>query len=427
MSEFGISRRALFAGAACALPFPASAQTREANSIARLAARPDVQRAFAAIVAGEAQDLRDLIELTEIPAPPFGEEARGRRFAEMLRAAGLSDVVSDEVGNVIARRRGRRRGPTLGLIAHLDTVFPAETDVRVRVDGDTYYAPGIGDNSRGLVYLLALARAMNAAGVRTRGDLLFVGSVGEEGLGDLRGVKHLFRAGGPRIDAALVIDGGPPGRIVNVAVGSVRYRVVVTGPGGHSWSAFGMANPHHALGRIIARFDEAAGVLVSAGRPKATYNVGRIGGGTSVNSIPFESWMEVDMRSADSAALEALDRALHAAVSAGLADENRARVLGPELQVEMQRVGLRPAGALAVDAPLIRVTAAAMAHMGVTPEFEEASTDANVPISLGIPAITVSRGGESGASHAPEEWWRNSNSHIAPQIGLLVALAATGG
>jgi acetylornithine deacetylase/succinyl-diaminopimelate desuccinylase-like protein len=428
MIEISVKRRALLAAAAtCAFSSPAFTQTREAALIERLADRPDIQQAMAAIAAGEAQDLRDLVELTEIPAPPFGEEARARRFAEMLREAGLSDVAIDEVGNVIARLRGRRSGPTVALIAHLDTVFPAETDVRVRIEGDTYRAPGIGDNSRGLVYLLSLARAMNGAAVRTRGDILFVGSVGEEGLGDLRGVKHLFRPGGPRIDAALVIDGGSSGRIVNVAVGSIRYRVIITGPGGHSWGAFGMANPHHALGRIIARFDEAATALISSGGPKATYNVGRIGGGTSVNSIPFESWMEVDMRSADPTALAALDQVLQRSATVGLEEENNARADGPPLQLELQRVGARPAGVLSPETPLVRATVAAMARFGVTPEYEEASTDANVPISLGLPAITISRGGESGASHAPEEWWRNVNSHVAPQIGLLVAVATAGG
>jgi acetylornithine deacetylase/succinyl-diaminopimelate desuccinylase-like protein len=409
------------------LPAYGQSQSREARLIARIAARADVKTSMAAIVAGEARDLRDLVELTEIPAPPFGEDVRGRRFAEMLREAGLSDVTIDEVGNVIARRRGTGRGPTLALIAHLDTVFPADTDVRVRIEGDTYRAPGIGDNSRGLVYLLSLARAMNAASLRTRGDILFVASVGEEGLGDLRGAKHLFRAGGPRIDAALAIDGGRPGRIVNVAVGSIRYRVIVTGPGGHSWGAFGMANPHHAVGRIIARFDESAAALTGTGGPKATYNVGRIGGGTSVNAIPFESWMEIDMRSADSGALEALNQALQSAATVGLAEENDGRADGPLLQLELRRVGQRPAGAVGVDTPLIQTTIAAMSHFGVTPEYEEASTDASVPISLGIPAISVSRGGESGASHAPEEWWRNVNSHVAPQIGVLIAVAATGG
>lgn len=427
MSEFRLDRRVLLVGAACSISSPTFAQSRQTHDIAAIAARSDVRQAMAHIVAGQAQDLRDLVELTEIPAPPFGEAARAGRFADMLRQAGLSDVTIDAVGNVIARRRGRGRGPTLAFIAHLDTVFPIETDIRVRIEGDTFRAPGIGDNARGLVYLLALARAMQAAAVRTRGDILFVGSVGEEGLGDLRGVKHLFRAGGPRIDAALVIDGGPPGRIVNVAVGSLRYRVIVTGPGGHSWSAFGAANPHHALGRIIARFDEAAGALTGAGGPKATFNVGLIGGGTSVNSIPFESWMEVDMRSADSDALEALNQALQDAAAAGLAEENDARTMGPSLQLEWRRVGLRPGGTTSIDTPLIRTSLAAMAHLDIAPQYEEASTDANVPISLGIPAITLSRGGESGASHAPQEWWRNVNAHVAPQLGLLIAVAMTGG
>jgi acetylornithine deacetylase/succinyl-diaminopimelate desuccinylase-like protein len=409
----------LLAAAACA-PGAARAQNSE---IATLAQRADVQRAFAFIVAQDAQAIRDLIELTQIPAPPFGEAQRGARFADMLREAGLSDVAIDEVGNVIARRRGRGRGPTLAIIAHLDTVFPIETDVTVRVEGDTYRAPGIGDNTRGLVYLLLLARAMAHANLQTRGDLLFVASVGEEGLGDLRGVKHLFRRGGPRIDAALVIDGGDPGRIVNAAVGSIRYRVTVRGPGGHSWGAFGLANPHHALGRIIAHFDERAAALTASGEPRATYNVGRIGGGTSVNSIPFESWMEVDMRSADATALNALDQALQAAANAGLAEENDARRNGALLTMDLDIVGVRPAGAGVANSALERNAVAAMAQFGITPEFEASSTDANVPISLGIPAITVARGGVSGGAHALDEWWRNENSHIAPQMGLLIALA----
>lgn len=403
----------------------ALAQTVAASrSIEAMLEHHRVRAAMHALAAGEAQDLADLVELTEIPAPPFGEAARAARFAEMLREIGLSAVTTDEVGNVIARRPGRGRGPTVALIAHMDTVFPEGTDVRVRVEGDTYYAPGVGDNTRGLVYLLAIARALDAAALRTRGDILFIGSVGEEGLGDLRGVRHLFRRGGPRIDAAVVIDGGDANRIVTTAVGSLRYRLVVSGPGGHSYSAFGVGNPHHALARIIARFDEAARAVTQTG-PKATYNVGRIGGGTSVNSIPFESWAEIDLRSADPAQLEALDQALNRAVEMGLGEANALRTAGPPLSVELQLTGRRPGGVLPEAAPLAQAAAAAMTRLGLTPQFESASTDANIPLSLGVPAITLSRGGVSGESHAPGEWWRNENSLVSLQVGLLTVLSLT--
>lgn len=404
---------------------PAPATAMEIASVAALAARPDVKAAFASIEANEAQDLKDLIELNEIPAPPFSEEARGRRFAEMLRRVGLADVSIDEVGNVIGRRAGTGGGPILAFVAHLDTVFPADTDVTVKVEGDTYRAPGIGDNTRGLVYILSLARAMNEAKIATKGDILFIGNVGEEGLGDLRGVKHLFRADGPKIDAMIAIDGGETPRIVNTAVGSLRYRVVVKGPGGHSYGAFGQPNPHHALGRIIAAFDEAAAPITAAG-PKSTYSVGRIGGGTSVNSIPFESWMEVDMRSAATDRLALLDAALRSAAASGLEAENAGLTRGDPLTVELEPVGNRPAGALPGDAPLLRATQAAMRHMGIEPEYEASSTDANIPLSLGVPALTLARGGESGNAHSPDEWWRNTDAHIAPQIGLLVALSVAG-
>ncbi|MEZ5955721.1 MAG: M20/M25/M40 family metallo-hydrolase [Hyphomonadaceae bacterium] len=421
-----ISRRStlafLLAGAAVT---PARATEADAQ-IAALATRSDVAAALAHIEHQHDQSIADLIELTQIPAPPFGEQARGIRFAEMLRNAGIGDVVIDEVGNVIGRRRGVGRGRrrTLAVIAHLDTVFPVETDVQVRIEGNTYRAPGIGDNSRGLVYVLMLARAMQA--LQTRGDVLFVGSVGEEGLGDLRGVKHLFRRGGPRIDAALVVDGGDPGRIVNVAVGSVRYRVVVRGPGGHSWGAFGLANPHHALGRIITHFDEAALPYTANAAAKATYNVGRIGGGTSVNSIPFESWMEVDMRSAEPQALIDLEALLRNAAAQGVAEENAGRSAGPEITVELEPVGVRPAGRADMQSSIVANAVAAMARFGIEPEYEASSTDANVPMSLGIPAITVARGGASGGAHAPDEWWRDEDSAVAPQIGLLIVLAEVG-
>jgi tripeptide aminopeptidase len=407
------------------VPAPAAATPAETAAIAAIAAQPRVKVALAAIEAGEAQDLKDLIELTQIPAPSFEEGPRGKRFAEMLKEAGLQDVSIDQAGNVIARRYGTGDGPILAFVAHLDTVFPQETDVTVKVEGDTYRAPGIGDNTRGLVYLLSLLRGMNEAGIRTKGDILFIGNVGEEGLGDLKGVKHLFRPGGPRIDTMIAIDGGKTERVVNEAVGSLRYKVTVKGPGGHSYGAFGQPSPHHALGRIIAAFDEIAAPITATGR-KSTYSVGRIGGGTSVNSIPFESWMEVDMRSAATDRLALLNDAFKAAVQTGLDAENAGRTRGEPLTVEIEPVGDRPAGRLPNDAPLMRYTVAALAHMGMQPDFEASSTDSNTPLSLGVPALTLARGGESGNAHSPDEWWRNTNAYLAPQTGLLIALSIVG-
>ncbi|MDH3989733.1 MAG: M20/M25/M40 family metallo-hydrolase [Gammaproteobacteria bacterium] len=385
----------------------------------------DVRAAMAHIVAIEPQSRRDLIELTEIPAPPFEEQARAERFAEMLREAGLTDVVIDDVGNAIGRRPGRTGERVVGYSAHLDTVFPADTDVTVRFDDEKMYAPGIGDNTRGLVTVLGVLRAMQHAGIETEADVLFIGNVGEEGLGDLRGVKHLFRDGAPRIDTLIAVDGGESERIVFGGVGSHRYRVTFRGPGGHSWGAFGLANPHHALGRAIQIFDENAPAVTSVGE-KTSYNVGRIGGGTSINSIPFESWAEIDMRSGSQDKLDDVDAILQAAVEQALQEENAGRLDGPELTVDVDRVGTRPAAKGDTSSPVVQRAMAATVAFGVQPSLRISSTDANLPISKGIPAVTMSRGGVSGGSHSPDEWWQNVDGHIGIQIGLLTLLAEAG-
>ena len=369
--------------------------------------------------------LGDLIELNEIPAPPFGEEKRAQRFADMLREAGLTDVSIDDVGNVIGRRPGRTGSRVIAYTAHLDTVFPAKTDVTVRIEGDTLYAPGIGDNSRGLAVILGVLRAMQHAEIETDADILFIGNVGEEGLGDLRGTKHLFREGGPQIDTMIAVDGGRTERIVYGGVGSHRYRGTFAGPGGHSWSAFGTASPHHALGRAIARFVEDAPTVTSSGE-KTSFNVGRIGGGTSINSISFESWMEVDMRSGDQARLDEIDALFQRAVQEALVEENAARLEGPELTVDVQRVGTRPAALGDRDSLLVQHAAAAMREFRIEAELRISSTDANHPISIGVPAITMSRGGVSKDSHALSESWQNKDGHLAIQFGLLTVLAEAG-
>ncbi len=383
-----------------------------------------VQQALRHIAEHDRQTIDDMIILSEIPAPPFKEQKRAAKFAQMLRDLGLSDVTIDNEGNVLARRKGRNSAHTVAIVAHLDTVFPEGTDVRVKVDGNLYTAPGIGDNARGLAVITAMVRALRAASIKTDGDILFVGSVGEEGLGDLRGVKYLLREGGPGIDSFIGIDGGA-NRLVYGAVGSYRYRVTFRGPGGHSWGAFGTVNPHHALGRAMEKM-AVGGENIYATGPKVSISVGRIGGGTSINSIPFESWMEVDMRSATVRKLDEMDRMFKQAVLKALDEENTARREGPPLTVEIDNIGLRPAGKGDVKSALVQRAMAAMSLLGTAPELVVSSTDANIAISKGMPAITMSRGGINKASHSLHESWQNTDGHIAIQSVLLTALAEAG-
>lgn len=384
-----------------------------------------VQAAMSDIVVTDGELFDETIELTEIPAPPFAEEMRAQRFAEKLREAGLTDVSIDAEGNAIGRRPGRSGDRTVLLSAHLDTVFPIETDVSVRVEGDTLYAPGVGDNTRGLVVILSILRTMQQHNIETDADVLFVGNVGEEGLGDLRGTKYLFREGGPQIDAMIAVDGGKANRLVYGGVGSHRYRVTYIGPGGHSWGAFGRASPHHALGRAISEFVDNAVEVTSSG-DKTTFNVGRIGGGTSVNSIAFESWMEVDLRSGNQAKLDAIDAVFQRAVQKALQDENAALTEGSELTVEVERIGTRPAARSNIESPLVQTAAAAMNALGVEPDLQISSTDANHPISIGIPAITLSRGGVGANAHALNESWANKDAHLAIHIALITLLVEAG-
>ena len=384
-----------------------------------------VLEAFEIIEGLNEQTSKDHIYLTEIPAPPFKEEDRAVAFRDLLVEAGADSVWLDEVGNVIALRRGVGGGKTVALSAHMDTVFPEGTDVTVRVQGDTLYAPGIGDDTRGLVEVLTILRALEAAEIDTREDILFVGTVGEEGLGDLRGVKHLFSERGPGIDSWVSIDGGTPGSIVYRGLGSHRYRITFTGPGGHSWGAFGMANPHHALGEAIQLFVHRADSFTRSG-PKTSYSIGRIGGGTSVNSIPFLSWMEIDMRSVDPGRLEKMDSLLHVSTQEALLIHNSIRRSGPPLKVNLEMIGNRPSGNLDPSLPLIQRATIASILMGLEPSYSLSSTDSNIPISLGIPAITIGRGGKGGNAHSLNEWWIDEDGHVGIQWSLLIVLSEAG-
>jgi tripeptide aminopeptidase len=395
------------------------------DEIKALAAIPAVAETMQRIEELDPWGIERLIELTEIPAPPFGEAARGARYAELLAESGADSVWTDPEGNVLGLLRGRVGGRTVALGGHLDTVFPEETDVTVRLAGDTLFAPGIGDDTRGLVVVLTVLRAMVDTGIRPDDDVLFIGTVGEEGLGDLRGMKYLFRSGAPVIESWIEVDGGGIGGVTSMALGSVRYRVTFAGAGGHSWGAFGAANPAHALGRGIRHFQDAAEALTRSG-PRTSYNVGVLGGGTSVNSIPFETWAEIDMRSEDPASLARIEAEMLAAMRRALDEENALLRRGEPLTVSLDKVGDRPSGEMHHDAPIVQRALATSEFFGAPPATSRSSTNSNIPISLGIPAVTIGRGGIGGESHAPGEWWMNRNGHLAIQRALLLLLAEAG-
>lgn len=396
-------------------------EAKYAKEIRNLAKSREVERAFQAIYALEPFTTEQHVELTEIAAPPFMEKQRAEAFAAKLRSVGLDSVWIDAVGNVLAYLPGTKGGKTVALNAHLDTVFPEGTDVTIVQRNDTLFAPGIGDDTRGLAMVLTIARTMIEQQIRTDAHVLFVGTVGEEGLGDLRGVKELFSERGPAIDSWIAIDGGDIGRVNNKALGSYRYKVTYEGPGGHSWGAFGLANPHHALGSAMHYFVKAADDYTKTG-PRTSYNIGVIEGGTSVNSVPFSSSMLIDMRSIAPYRLDEMEELLNQAVQKALEDQNEIRRRGEALTVKLEKIGNRPSGELDPSLPLIQRATAATQHFGVTPELTRGSTDSNIPISLGVPAITIGRGGRSGNAHSLDEWWVNDEGHKAIQLALLILL-----
>ena len=425
-----VLRAPLGAAAATAvfLAAPLSGQAPEpayVDEARALLGNASIARALELAEEHDAWALERLIELTEIPAPPFMEDERGERFGELLAELGADSVWTDAEGNVIGLRRGRTGARTIGGVGHPATVFPERTALTVRQVGDTLFAPGVGDDTRGLVVVLSVLRALEEAAIETDDHVLFVGVVGEEGLGDLRGMKHLYAEGGLRPDVWIDVDGGGLSRIVSMGLGSVRYRVTFEGPGGHSWGAFGTANPMHAMGRAIRYFQDAADTLTRSGA-RTSYNVGRIGGGTSVNSIPFESWMEVDMRSESPASLARIEQAFLAAMDRALAEENELRREGPALTVDKDKIGDRPSGEMDPATPLVQRALATTSVLGVEGELARSSTDSNVPIALGVPAVTIGRGGVSRNGHAPDESWVNVDAWRAVQRALLLVVAEAG-
>jgi acetylornithine deacetylase/succinyl-diaminopimelate desuccinylase-like protein len=405
-----------------------SAEKKYQAEIKAITEKPAVKKAFQTIMELEPQTRKDHILLTEIPSPPFKEMERAKHFAEMLKAAGVDTVWIDNVGNVIGRRKGRGGSKkTVVMEAHLDTVFPEGTEVKVTQRGDTLFAPGVADDTRGLAVVLAVVKSLNKAGIETDADVLFMGVVGEEGQGDLRGVKNLFSDKGPgKIDSYIAIDGWNYEDICHRALGSHRYRITFNGPGGHSSEDFGLVNPHNALGRAIHYWSSAADSFSRAPGVRVTYNVGVIGGGTSVNAIPFASWMEVDMRSESPERVSGIDQLLQNAIQKALAEENKMKQRGKDLTVDVKLIGDRPSGRLDSTLPLIQRAKAVIQYAGATPVLSVGSTNSNIPISKNIPAITIGTGGRGDHAHSLHEWWVNDKGYLGIQDALLILLAEAG-
>ena len=418
--------------AAAAIAGPADAQMSASQAdaaVKRIAESAPFKKAVTALSAGHDRWVSDTIALTEIPAPPFKEAARAKVYADMFKARGLGNVEIDEEGNVLGLLRGTGpAGSKLVIVsAHLDTVFPEGTEVKVRREGDTLHAPGVGDDSSGLATQLAFIDAIRAAGIRTRDDILFVGTVGEEGLGDLRGVRHLFTKGKykGRAKAFFSIDGSGIDGITTGGAGSKRYRVTFKGPGGHSYGAFGIVNPMTAMAQAVVDFYKTP---VPA-NIRTTYSASVTGGGTSVNSIPNEVWMDFDMRSESAAELAKLEKTFLETMTAAAEKENAARSTAPgRISVATKLLGDRPAGQTDRSSEIVQLATAAYRREGVTLQYRSSSTDSNLPISLGIPAITMSRVVRGERAHALDEWIgieKEPNVKLK-RIGLATILAVAG-
>lgn len=410
------------------LPGPGTALDGRA---VQLLASPPLQRAREHLDVHDEATLADQMELVAIPAPPFGEGARGEEMARRMDRAGLELLGTDREGNVVARFPGSGPwGPAAGALplvvsAHLDTVFPDGSEIRVTRSGDRLQGPGISDDGRGLAALLALARAAGAAGVTFRAPLVVVATVGEEGAGDLRGVRHLFSADGALARGArafLSLDGAGLRRIVTTGLGSLRYRVTVRGPGGHSWVDYGTPNPIHALARAL---DNLTRVPLSD-TPATTLSIGRWGGGTSVNAIPTDAWVEFEVRSEAEVELSRMDLEIRSILDR-IPEPTPNGAVAEGLRLEIETLGRRPAGGTSPHHPLVQAALAATSALSSDPELGTASTDANLPMSLGIPALTLGAGGEAGSAHTPSEWYRNVRGPDGILRALLTLLLADEG
>jgi tripeptide aminopeptidase len=368
------------------------------------------------------QTTKDQIEVTEVEAPPFHEANRAAFFKEKLAAYSLENLKTDSEGNVYGIRKGTGNGPTVVIAAHLDTVFPSGTNVAARVEDGIVYAPGIGDDGRGLAVLLTLLRSLDENKIETEGNIIFLADVGEEGLGDLRGMKTFFRENA-NVDGFISVEPGAPGDLIYCGVGSKRYNVTFKGKGGHSFGDFGNSSAIHAAGRAIA----ALAAMTVPQHPKTTYNIGTIHGGTSINTIAQDAGFQLDLRSVSSHALAALEENALTLIHKAARMESEACGQPGSITVSAEVVGDRPAGSQAEDAPIRQIALSAADVLGIEVTMEEPlSTDANVPISLGIPALTLGGGGKSGGHHTLEEFYDPTDAFYGPQRILLALLGMTG-
>ncbi len=397
------------------------------QEVTRLAAMPEVHAAFAWFRAHQRELNEEQLEVTRIAAPPFGEGLRADWLKQKFVELGLTDVHTDDIGNVLGLREGTdAQANALAITAHIDTVFPPGTPIKVRKDGDRLLGPGISDNGAGIAGLLAIAGALQETGIKTEMPILFVGNVGEEGEGDVRGMRHLFGDSkwSHAIEYTLVLDGAGTDSIVTQALGSKRFQITVHGPGGHSWSDFGVPNPIVALARAI---DDFSRTNVPAD-PKTTFNIGVIEGGTSVNSIPESATMRVDLRSASADEISKLEHALkdaldHAVMETSVVKGRRRDANSPLLSYEMKMIGNRPAAELKPNARLLAMVQAADQQLGNTARLQRASTDANIPLSQGREAVAIGAGGSGGGAHTLHEWYDPSNRELGLKRIMLTALA----
>jgi acetylornithine deacetylase/succinyl-diaminopimelate desuccinylase-like protein len=404
---------------------PRDGQPLPDQQISRIAELRPVHAAMSWFRRNEHRVAEWQLAVTAIPGPPFGEEQRSRWVRDRFEEVGLIEVHRDELGNVFGIRPGANpEAKFLAISAHMDTVFPAGTPLEVRREGDRLRGPGICDNSAGLVALLALAAALTETGIQHGKPIVFIGNVGEEGEGDLRGMRHIFaqQRWHDSIERVLVLDGAGIDSIIAEGLGSRRFEVTVEGPGGHSWSDFGVPNPIVALGRAIEHFSRTP----LPDSPKTTFNIGVISGGTSVNSIPQSAFMRVDLRSAAADEIDRLEASLRAAIDDAVEETRstvRARV---PLRYEIRMVGNRPSADLPVNAPLMQTLRAVDAHLGIRAKVNRASTDANIPLSLGIEALAIGGGGSGGGAHTMHEWFEAAGRDLALKRILLTTLALTG-
>jgi tripeptide aminopeptidase len=398
-----------------------SLKTSPALNARSLLSSPQVGRALKFFESNAAAITEEHIRICSVPASPFGEEERAEYLREKFIALGLSEVEIDEEGNCLGMLAGTSLSPLLVVSAHLDTVFSPDTDFTIVKSGERLLAPGIADDGCGLAALIAIAQAIQTEKIGLEGSILFVGTVGEEGEGNLRGVRYLLTRGrwASKVDAFLSFDGPGMDRITHRALGSRRYRVEILGPGGHSWGDFGLPNPVHALGRAVSKL---AGYPLPRD-PRTTFNVGRIEGGTTVNAIPDRATMDVDLRSGSEAELRRLDSYFRRAVRQAADEENENRRPGdPLLDLKVDLIGERPTGETPADSSLVELAVEATKMFGVEPQLDQSSTDSNLPISLGIPAITLGAGGTSGATHTLAEWYDPRGRDLGLKRGLLVIL-----